>query len=543
MMNYISIKDDKMNSKSNFSSKEFLKKIRTGDIEKFQFWRDIRQFYKQNEVQDVELFVSCFPAINEFFKSDYSSSQFYTWLEKYSEAAPKTAKKIKEEIEKKPSRDTYEFWASIVSGLAKLGKDFELEIINNIKSDVGFKISAGFRAAIIINHDDKLALCGKIDELIDINRFKEILEDIDWAYLMNFYTRHLQGFPKFDRRIRELFELDSLYIYSALVGALNSYIELEQNEELFYLSVKQLASVPLQYSGIYNSLNFSLDKFFNTNPEVVKFFLESWIEFNLPSANGMQVLEHLLNNFNDKNPRYFHELISNWLLKSHNHSLAVQYVISEIRTARDSLQLDRAWIKELNEEDTILLALRVIGFAWDKDVAYRMLFQILAANLDSQEIINHTASLMYSELLLNYPSLIERLRKENVSDKKHKAIIEQITGKADEFFNRLSNLPIYEEFKPSEKRLAYYNKVQFSGLSNEAIENKKPSFLDFVDKTQLRVGKGFFSKTEQGFTDVMEPKRISHSMEMPRLEFIDPIGQQAKRLHFRFISKDELYNS
>ena len=532
-----------MNTTGDFSYIKFLKKINTGSIEKFQFWRDIRQFYQHNKVEDVELFVSCFASINEFFKSDFSSGQFYTWLEKYSEDNPKIAKQIKEEIEKNLSRDTYEFWASIVYGLDKVGEDFVDEIINNIESDVSFKMSAGFRAATIINLEEKYSFCNRINQLIDINKLEEILQDIDWAYLMNFYTRHLEDFPKFNSRIQELFKIESLYIYSALVRALNSFIELEKNEELFYLSIKHLAKVPLQYSGIYNSLNFSLDKFFNSNPEIIKMFLENWIDFHLPSANGMQVLEHLLNNFNDKNPKYFHKLISAWLLKSHNYGLAVQYVISEIRSTRDSLQLDSTWIKELNEEETILLALRVIGFAWDKDVAYKMLFQILAGNLESQEIINHTASLIYSELLLNYPSLIEKLKKEKVSDKKHKAIIKQITGKADDFFNRLSNLPIHDEFNPSEKRLSYYNKVQFSGLGNEAIEKKKPSFLDFADKTQLRVGKGFFTKTEQGFTDVMEPKSISHSMEMPRLEFIDPIGQQAKRLHFRYISKDELHNS
>ena len=137
----------------------------------------------------------------------------------------------------------------------------------------------------------------------------------------------------------------------------------------------------------------------------------------------------------------------------------------------------------------------------------------------------------------------ERLKKEKFLNNKHKSIIEQIAGKADEYFNELNALPIYDEFKPSEKRLSYYNKIQFRGMGDEATDSKKNSFLDFADKTQLRMGKGFFSKTEQGFTEVMEPKRISHSMEMPRLEFIDPIGQQAKRLHFRFISKDELYNS
>ncbi|MEO2073446.1 MAG: hypothetical protein ABGW99_19115 [Zunongwangia sp.] len=532
-----------MTPKSNFSSKEFLEKVKADSIEKFQFWRDIQLFYKQNEVDDVELFIRCFPAINEFFKSDYASSQFYTWLEKFSENNPNKAKQIKVEIEKNSSRDNYEFWASIVFGLSKLGEDFEDEIIDNIKSDVGYKVSIGFRTATIIDPKENRSFYSKIDRLIDLQKFKEIFEDIDWAYLMNFYTRHLQHFPKFDSRIKDLFQVDSVYVYSALVGALNSYIELDKYEELFYKSIKHLATTPLEYVGIYNSLTFSLDKYFETNPDTIKYLLENWIDFHLPEAKGMQVLEHLLNNFNDKNPEYFHLLISEWLLKSHNYGLAVQHVISEIRSSGDSLQLDKNWVNNLNDDDVILLALRVVGFAWDKDVAYKMLFQILELNLDSQEIINHTASLIYSELLMNYPSLIERLKKEKFLNNKHKSIIEQIAGKADEYFNELNALPIYDEFKPSEKRLSYYNKIQFRGMGDEATDSKKNSFLDFADKTQLRMGKGFFSKTEQGFTEVMEPKRISHSMEMPRLEFIDPIGQQAKRLHFRFISKDELYNS
>ncbi len=48
-----------MNPKSNFSSKEFLEKVKADRIEKFQFWRDIQRFYKQNEVEDIKLFVSC----------------------------------------------------------------------------------------------------------------------------------------------------------------------------------------------------------------------------------------------------------------------------------------------------------------------------------------------------------------------------------------------------------------------------------------------------------------------------------------------------
>ncbi|GAA3554033.1 hypothetical protein [Snuella lapsa] len=526
-----------------FSPEDFLSNLKENPIDKHQFWRDINKFYKENKIQDSQLFVSCFSIFNELFKTDYASGQFYTWLEKYAESNLKSAEEIKSEIERNPSRDTYEFWISIVFGLSKLGKDFENEIIDNIKANDGYKISVGLRAATIIDSKDKLSLCETIDALINLDRCKELFDEIDWAYLMNFYTHHLHRYPKFDNRIRELCEIDSSYIYSALARALNSYIELGKNEELFYFSIKHLARTPLEYSGIYNTLNFSLDTYFESDPEVIKCLLESWIDYHLPSANGMEVLEHLLNNFNDKNPKYFHLLISNWLLKSHNYGLAVQFLISEIRSGRDALKLDVNLLEKLNEPDTILLTLRIIGFAWDKDVIYGMLLQILESNLDSQEVINNTASLIYSELLLNYPSLIKRLKEEKTSNKIYKSIIDQIIARADEYFERLSGLPVYDEFKPSDKRLIYYNKIQFKGLGGEALENRKSSFLDFADKTQLRAGKGFFSKTEYGYSNVMEPKRISHSMEMPRLEFIDPIGQQAKRLHFRYISKDELHNS
>lgn len=532
-----------MESHTNFSSQKFLKKLKKGVIDEHQFWDDIDKFYNKNEIQNTKLFVSCFSTINAFFINNYGIGAFYNWLEKYAESNPESAKQVKLEIEDNSSRDTYEFWASIVLGLQKQGDDFENEIIENIKSSDGYKISAGFRAATIIKPNNINSFCSKLDILIDLNRFNEFFEDIDWAYLMNFYARHLQVFPKYDYRIRELLKIESIFISSALVRALNSYIEFNKNEELFYLSIEHLAKVPLENSNIYRSINYTLDKFIESNPEVVKHLLENWIEYHLPQAEGMQMLEHLLNHFVLKNPKSFNNLISNWLLKPHKWGLAIQYVISEIRSNRNNIQLDTAWLKDLKEEDSILLTLRVLGFAWDKDVAYTILLQILESNLDSLEVINNTASLIYSELLLNYPSLIERLKKEETPNKRYKSIIDQMITRADEYFNRLSQLSVLDEFKPSDKRLAYYNKTQFKGLDDEVFVNKKPSFLDFADKTQLRAGKGFFSKTEYGYSKVMEPKLISHSMEMPRLEFIDPIGQQAKRLHFRYISKNELHNS
>ncbi len=98
--------------------------------------------------------------------------------------------------------------------MSQLGKDFEDEIIDNIKSDLGYKVLIGFRAATIIDPKEKLLFYSEIEGLIDIQKFKGIFADIDWTYLMNFYTRYLKHLPKFDHRITELFYIDSMYIFS-----------------------------------------------------------------------------------------------------------------------------------------------------------------------------------------------------------------------------------------------------------------------------------------------------------------------------------------
>lgn len=92
--------------KQKFSSVVFLKNLKEGVSDIHQFWRDLNEFYAENEIEDIQFFVNCFPIINELFKNDYSSGEFYTWLEKYAELNPETGKRIKLEIEKNPSRDT-----------------------------------------------------------------------------------------------------------------------------------------------------------------------------------------------------------------------------------------------------------------------------------------------------------------------------------------------------------------------------------------------------------------------------------------------------
>ena len=58
-------------------------------------------------------------------------------------------------------------------------------------------------------------------------------------------------------------------------------------------------------------------------------------------------------------------------------------------------------------------------------------------------------------------------------------------------------------------------------------------FLGMVTTLYFRSGKTSFAKFEGEYSGHMEPKLISHSAEMPRGEFIDPVGQKIRRLEGR----------
>src|SRR5690606_10951762 len=94
------------------------------------------------------------------------------------------------------------------------------------------------------------------------------------------------------------------------------------------------------------------------------------------------------------------------------------------------------------------------------------------------------------------------------------------------------NLPLMKEFSPSEDRLKIYNKIQSKIFSKsfEKNENERNSLASMFPTVIFRTGKSMFTKFEGQYSDKLTPALISHRTEMPRGEFIDPIGQAKKRL-------------
>lgn len=174
-----------------------------------------------------------------------------------------------------------------------------------------------------------------------------------------------------------------------------------------------------------------------------------------------------------------------------------------------------------------------MGFVYDKDLASSLLFSILESKSNIEETVNLIKKAYFGFLIFNYYSVQEYLKgKKKGATKRIRGIIDEICDTSNQYYDAFGNLPIMNEFSPSEIRMNHFNNVQSKLFSKSFEENKggQNSFLDMVTTINFRTGKSSFAKFEGQYSDMMTPKLISHSTEMPRGEFIDRVGQLKLRL-------------
>ena len=528
-------------TQQDFNSTHFLNEVVSNNIDKHLFWNQLELFLKENRIEDIDLFVSCFPAFNNLFANDYGSGRFYNWLRDYIECQPEVGIEIKSKIEYLGSKEFYEFWPTILSGLSKSGRYFDNELIKILNTEIDYCIVAGIGSACLISFSEENRTIDLILAAVNPKRLKPLLLDISWAYFIQLMVDHLENKIAVEY-IEEILDLDSQYLYSALARHLNEKIKPIEQSILFDLVLEKLSKTPLSYLGVYNTIHFQLRESYTDNPQIISNFFKYWIENQLPAASNMEVLNLMLFEIQKVNSQLISSLLIKWLISSSKYGLAAQYVITLLSRDKIAIKFTNPDVIKLTESETLELLLRIVGFVFDQNSAYAMFIQILECHVTSQEIIDCSASLLYGEILLNYPSFIEKLKEEETSDERLASVFTQIIQKAEEYFQRLEKLPKLLEFAPSSARTKYYNKVQMAGINLDGA-SAKSSWMDMVDHTNLRAGKGFFHKTSSGFSEASEMKTISISAEMPHLELLDPTGQQLKRIQYRYATIDELYNT
>lgn len=336
-----------------------------------------------------------------------------------------------------------------------------------------------------------------------------------------------------DKNLILLSEEDIIEVQIELIYALWNSIDVNDNPTLFQPILLNLIKVDTNNLSAYNILNYALIKCLKSKPKIVIDFLEKWIKHKEKRASHINIFKNLFQEFYQKSYSEFQGLITNWLNSDDpSFHVAIFEIMRDLKINNvNQLALSKEIITGLTPKDIKYVIFKILGFIYDKDLSKTLLYSILIIRIKDDEITKLISSVFKNHLIFNYYSITEYLEeKSKTATKKEKVIINSIIKKSKNYYDTVYNLPLKKEFSPSENRLKYYNKVQSKIFSKSFEENEGGFLTSLFPTVNFRTGKDMFTKYEGQYSDKMTPSLISHSTEMPRGEFIDPIGQAKQRL-------------
>lgn len=508
---------------------------------KFHEFRDAYySFCKKIEDAPLKLLVSKTEILHTWANKHGAVYHFYQGLESLCERNIDFAKSYFNELLTHEGNSHLEPLDRLLSSIFKI--DFKWasnEILRLIKSDNEDHKSKGITTVGFLDlsckecDDFKVTIETELSNLIEDSTTDKLLANVLFAYRNN-----RKELPNADKHIETLMQIDSDDVRYQLYQLLLYELNIEEEPDFFKNVLFKLTNLNTEYVGLYNSLSYQLSRLTTSHYDTVKQFLNIWVETSPENASKIKLFNSVFNEMYDTQKEKFDELITEWLNKDNiNYQVAVFNVLRELsyRNAHH-IQLSSKLLRAYYYNDIEFIAHKIIGFVYEKDMLTALLYSILETKYTEKEVVQLVGSMIVNDVIFNYYSAIEFLKeKKKDAAKPLKKIIDEMVFHGEKFYEAYSDLDILKEFQPSEMRLNHMNKIQSKKFRKDYEENEAndTGFLSMVTTLHFRSGKTSFGKFEGEYSGHMEPKLISHSAEMPRGEFIDPLGQKIIRLEGR----------
>lgn len=246
-----------------------------------------------------------------------------------------------------------------------------------------------------------------------------------------------------------------------------------------------------------------------------------------------------------KRSEYRARLLTDWLLSEKSeHPGALAGILSGIGHELDaSLEFEKDRIDQLTSGDLIFLARRLLGFVHDRAQVTSLSLSLLRSNDAEARIYPKVRALLVDEIGYDYPrSTAEALREDaarRIADR-DKGFLLHLADVIDHVVQAQNALPFANEFRPPaqvRRLFARARAKQMSATFDEA--NKKSVFRQLMKEIPIKAGNGTFNYRDSDYGTSTKLSSISHSMELPRRESFDPIGNQIRLYGFRIANRDK----
>jgi hypothetical protein len=490
---------------------------------------------------NIDLYIKALPILLEKLKGSYPTRNLETALQREAQVNKTFGKKIYVKTLETNNPNFYFSLTNILSGLYHSDQKFTIQEVKKLLSYENLELrKVGIQALAKFDLSDKVApkeFISWIEKHCDDISNQEDLSQL-WPSVF-FTIRNKRSFIKnVDTIIDKLSKTPTIDIQLELISYLSYNLDLEKEMHLFKKYLPLLLNMNVKYRGAFNQLSYQLSDTLKRDLDLVMKFLTDWIDLKVEHARNIDYFSYVLNTLCDEFYVDFQKLYTNWLNKDNPNFHIAIFEMNKAGEIRDlsGLTFSEEVIKEFTDYDIEYITYKILAYVYDKDTSLSLVYSILEYKANNMEVVRLLADLFVNHFIFNYYSTIEFLdKKMKTASKKLKKIIKDIIKQGEKKYKAYSDLDVMKEFAPSERRLIYYNKIQNRKFSKsvKATETNRNSFLSMIKNINYRTGESTFAKYNGEYTKKMKPALFSHSGEMPRGEFIDPVGQAQERLHWQ----------
>jgi hypothetical protein len=325
-------------------------------------------------------------------------------------------------------------------------------------------------------------------------------------------------------------------------------------EPWFRRALLNLARVPTSRAGTWRELDHCTARCVEHAPDLVVEFMEAAVVSRVYGTEDREaklpkILDVTFSRLVQHHSETLKAAVTRWFASSEYrlHRAAANVVHDSydlLSTEQPWLVLDKQILDTLDEQTAVYTLQRIMGHVVSSRPLAALLLSAARKESCSSAFLNFVTEALANYVLYNYPVeaggyLRSRAESGETSDAELK-VAEPALRHSDAYLKALNDLPRLKEFQTPSRRLYLLRLAehkQQAAIMEEA--NRQSVVMSLATRVPLKYGRGFFMEREGSFTEPSNLSSFSHSVEMPRGELIDPIGQAVQRMEWQSASLHE----
>ncbi len=541
----------------NIYNMDVIKRIGELCSEKKDCWNLLHAFAKAlpKLKVDVKSLKKTLYAMEPIIRNDLAGIDIYDSIERLCELKTDIAEELYDELISEKKIESAGFIVNVIKGIARTNfkKAFSKALLLSESNSIVL-MSSGLIAIGSLDYrgPSKQDFLSKTLKLYKKMRRKK--NAIVISSIVKGYGRLLKYTDEPKDALLKLSEKSNPEVLYEIAVVLLLNRKEHSQETWFEKTFINLAGIDSKHKGIIQKLDSTLSSIVELNADLVMSFWEEWSlrrDYGKNDDETLSIFKMTMSSINRRCFKKTREFYTKWFNSDeHKLHLAASDLIKESyhlknRIPNIIIELDHDMVKKMSNRDVIYVIYKILGYVSAYPEALcSLVFSLIEAGCNDKMVISYVATAFQDYIGYNYArtTIVFLKIKAKSKNKLTAKVARSIKKEIDLYHESLKKLSSLKELQshPQRVREMEQAKAKHFGRAIYKGAKKQSVLLQFCNEIYLKAGSSFIMEKDGKFSSKTEMKSVSHSIEYPRGEILDPIGQEFSRLKWRNLKREDL---